>query len=56
MRRPLDVDRYQGIEPEALELLDPADLEELVAAGGIGPVQPGFEPLGTKRLQRAVRE
>ena len=44
VRRLLDVDRYHGIEPEALEFLEPEDLEELVAAGEIGPVQPGFEP------------
>ncbi|MEY2247455.1 hypothetical protein AB8A21_31700 [Streptomyces sp. BF23-18] len=31
VRRLLDVDRYQGIEPEALEFLEPEDLEELVA-------------------------
>ncbi|MFB6693290.1 hypothetical protein ACFCX3_22475 [Streptomyces virginiae] len=35
---------YHGIEPEALEFLEPEDLAELVAAGEIGPVQPGFEP------------
>ncbi|WP_405907036.1 hypothetical protein OG742_17245 [Streptomyces sp. NBC_00828] len=44
VRRLLDVDRYHGIEPEALEFLEPADLEELVAAGEIGPVRPRFEP------------
>ncbi|MGW6857255.1 hypothetical protein [Streptomyces xanthophaeus] len=44
VRRLLDVDRYHGIEPEALEFLEPEDLEELVAAGEIGPVQPSFEP------------
>ncbi|MFG2281620.1 hypothetical protein ACGFNQ_23365 [Streptomyces asoensis] len=31
-------------EPEALEYLEPEDLEELVAAGEIGPVRPSFEP------------
>ncbi|MFJ4206549.1 hypothetical protein ACIP2Y_44035 [Streptomyces sviceus] len=36
VRRLLDVDRYHGIEPE--------DLDELAAAGEIGPVQPSFEP------------
>ncbi|MFJ3517000.1 hypothetical protein [Streptomyces sp. NPDC090131] len=44
VRRLLDVDRYHGIEPEALEFLEPEDLDELVAAGEIGPVQPSFEP------------
>ncbi|WP_256258182.1 SMI1/KNR4 family protein [Streptomyces mirabilis] len=44
VRRLLDVDRYHGIEPEALEFLEPEDLEELVVAGEIGPVQPSFEP------------
>jgi hypothetical protein len=31
-------------EPEALDYLEPEDLEELVAAREVGPVQPGFEP------------
>ncbi|MGW2036829.1 hypothetical protein [Streptomyces virginiae] len=44
VRRLLDVDQYHGVEPEALEFLEPEDLAELVAAGEIGPVQPGFEP------------
>ncbi|MER7720896.1 hypothetical protein ABTX99_28855 [Streptomyces flaveolus] len=44
VRQLLDVDRYHGIHPEALEHLEPEDLEELAAAGEIGPVQPGFEP------------
>ncbi|MFE4052153.1 hypothetical protein [Streptomyces sp. YIM B13518] len=44
VRRLLDVDRYHGIEPEVLDHLEPEDLEELVAAGEIGPVRPGFEP------------
>ncbi|MFC9705594.1 hypothetical protein ACFTWD_33455 [Streptomyces sp. NPDC056943] len=44
VRRLLDVDRYYGIEPEALEFLEQEDLDELVAAGEIGPVQPSFEP------------
>ncbi|MFF7716063.1 hypothetical protein [Streptomyces sp. NPDC007988] len=39
-----DVDRYHGLDPEALEFLEPEDLEELVAAGEIGPRKPGFEP------------
>ncbi|MET8953378.1 SMI1/KNR4 family protein [Streptomyces sp. NPDC004393] len=45
VRRLLDVGRYHGIDPEALEFLEPEDLEELVLAGEIGPVQPSFEPL-----------
>jgi hypothetical protein len=44
VRQLLDVDRYHGIDPEALEYLDPEDLEELAASGEIGPVQPGVEP------------
>ncbi|MEU6884244.1 SMI1/KNR4 family protein [Streptomyces viridosporus] len=44
VRRLLDVDRYHGIDPQALEYLEPEDLEELVATGEIGPVQPSFEP------------
>ncbi|MFD5634495.1 hypothetical protein ACFWJM_10180 [Streptomyces sp. NPDC127077] len=44
VRQLLDVDRYHGIEPEALEFLEPEDLEELVANGEIGPVQPTFKP------------
>ncbi|MFF9458664.1 SMI1/KNR4 family protein [Streptomyces flaveolus] len=44
VRQLLDVDRYHGIDPEALEYLEPEDLEELAASGEIGPVQPGFEP------------
>ncbi len=44
VQRLLDVDRYHGIDPDALEYLEPEDLEELVAAGEIGPVQPSFEP------------
>jgi hypothetical protein len=43
VRRLVDLDRYHGIDPEALEYLEPEDLEELVAAGEIGPVQPSFE-------------
>ncbi|MGY1456574.1 hypothetical protein [Streptomyces sp. SS8] len=38
------LDRHHGIEPEALEFLDPEDLEELAADGEIGPVEPSFEP------------
>ncbi|MEU6232605.1 hypothetical protein [Kitasatospora sp. NPDC047058] len=44
VKRLFEVDRYHGVEPEALEFLEPADLEELAAACGIGPVQPSFEP------------
>ncbi|MFB6957220.1 SMI1/KNR4 family protein [Streptomyces sp. NPDC056309] len=44
VRRLLDVDRYHGIDPEALEFLEPEDLDELVANGEIGPVQPSFKP------------
>lgn len=44
VRRLRDLDRYHGIDPEALEYLEPEDLDELVAAGEIGPVQPSFEP------------
>ncbi|MER7694479.1 SMI1/KNR4 family protein [Streptomyces sp. NPDC097610] len=44
VRRLLDAERYHGIEPQALEFLEPEDLEELVAAGEIGPVPPSFEP------------
>ena len=44
VRRLLDADRYHGIEPEALEFLEPEDLEELVADEEIGPVKPSFEP------------
>lgn len=44
VRELLDVDRYHGIDPAALEYLEPEDLEELVAAGEIGPVRPSFEP------------
>ncbi|WP_339134463.1 hypothetical protein WJM95_33055 [Streptomyces sp. f51] len=41
-----EVEQYHGVEPEeALELLAPEDLEDLVAAGEIGPVQPSFKPL-----------
>ncbi|MGW3915373.1 hypothetical protein ACWEBX_28200 [Streptomyces sp. NPDC005070] len=43
-RQLLDVDRYHGIEPEDLEFLEPEDLEEMVANGEIGPVQPTFKP------------
>ncbi|WP_432173910.1 SMI1/KNR4 family protein [Streptomyces sp. Tue6028] len=44
VRQLLAVDRYYGIKPEDLEFLEPEDLEELVANGEIGPVQPTFKP------------
>ncbi|MBF9073898.1 hypothetical protein [Streptacidiphilus fuscans] len=44
VRRLLDVDRHHGLDPAALEFLEPEDLEELVASEEIGPVQPTFEP------------
>ncbi|MEU1199381.1 hypothetical protein ABZ446_24575 [Streptomyces sp. NPDC005813] len=44
VRQMLDVDRHHGIDPEDLEFLEPEDLEELVANGEIGPVQPTFKP------------
>ncbi|MFD8735419.1 hypothetical protein ACFV06_10875 [Streptomyces sp. NPDC059618] len=44
VRQLLDVDRHQGVEPGELEFLEPEDLEELVASGEIGTVQPTFEP------------
>ncbi|MFD7961792.1 hypothetical protein ACFV5J_13440 [Streptomyces zaomyceticus] len=39
-----DVDQYHGIDPDALEFLEPEDLDELVERGEIGPVEPSFEP------------
>ena len=44
VQRRLDVDRYHGIDQDALEFLEPEDLEELVASGGIGPTRPSSEP------------
>ncbi len=44
VKRLSEVDRYHGVDPEALEFLEPEDLEELAAEGEIGPVQPSFEP------------
>ncbi|MGW0184612.1 SMI1/KNR4 family protein [Streptomyces sp. NPDC003362] len=44
VRELAEVDQYHGIDPEALEFLEPEDLEELTAEGEIGPRQPGFEP------------
>lgn len=45
VRRLLDVDPYEGLDPAALDFLEPEGLEELVATGEIGPVQPRFEPV-----------
>lgn len=42
--RELQAVDHGGIEPEAAEFLEPEDLEELVSAGEIGPVQPSFKP------------
>ncbi|WP_037619658.1 SMI1/KNR4 family protein [Streptomyces aureus] len=44
LRQLLDVDSYHGLAPEELEFLEQEDLEELVANGEIGPVQPTFKP------------
>lgn len=44
VQRLLDVDPHNGIEQEALEFLEPEDLEELAAAGESGPVRPSFQP------------
>ncbi|MFC8448279.1 hypothetical protein [Kitasatospora sp. NPDC057223] len=39
-----DLDRCHGVDPDALEFLEPEDLEELAASGEIGPIEPSFEP------------
>ncbi|MFE1905996.1 hypothetical protein ACFW96_20360 [Streptomyces gardneri] len=39
-----DVDPHHGIDPDALEFLEPEDLDELAERGEIGPVEPSFEP------------
>ncbi|MET9842459.1 hypothetical protein ABZZ01_32475 [Streptomyces virginiae] len=39
-----DVDPHHGIDPDLLEFLEPADLDELADRGEIGPVEPKFEP------------
>ncbi|MFF5922065.1 SMI1/KNR4 family protein [Streptomyces flavochromogenes] len=39
-----DVDPHYGIDPDALEFLEPEDLNELAERGEIGPVTPSFEP------------
>ncbi|MFJ5120402.1 MULTISPECIES: hypothetical protein [unclassified Kitasatospora] len=44
VKRLFEVDPYHGVDPEALEFLEPEDLEGLAAEDGIGPVQPSFEP------------
>jgi hypothetical protein len=44
VKRLRDVDPYHGIDPNALELLEPEDLNELAERGEIGPVNPSFEP------------
>ncbi|MFF7159023.1 hypothetical protein [Streptomyces sp. NPDC008139] len=44
VRRLVDVDENDGLDPGALEFLEPEDLEELRAAGEIGPVRATFEP------------
>lgn len=40
-----DVDPQHGIDPEALEFLEPEDLAELAERGEIGPVEPSFRPV-----------
>ncbi|APE26238.1 MULTISPECIES: hypothetical protein [Streptomyces] len=44
VRQLRDVDPHHGIDPAALEFLEPEDLNELVERGEIGPFQPSFEP------------
>ncbi|MFJ8493245.1 hypothetical protein ACIRBZ_33615 [Streptomyces sp. NPDC094038] len=39
-----DVEPHHGIDPAALEFLEPEDLNELAERGEIGPVKPSFEP------------
>ncbi|MGW4033789.1 hypothetical protein ACWEFL_31590 [Streptomyces sp. NPDC004838] len=43
-KRLRDVDPHHGIDPDALEFLEPEDLNELAECGEIGPVEPSFEP------------
>lgn len=38
-----NLDRYHGVDPDALEFLEPEDLDELVESGEIGPIEPSFE-------------
>jgi hypothetical protein len=44
VKRLRDVDPHHGIDPDALEFLEPEDLNELAEHGEIGPVGPSFEP------------
>jgi hypothetical protein len=44
VKRLRDVDPHHGIDPDALEFLEPEDLNELAEQGEIGPVNPSFEP------------
>jgi hypothetical protein len=44
VNRLCDVDPHHGIGPDALEFLEPEDLNELAERGEIGPVEPSFEP------------
>lgn len=44
LERLSQVDPYHGIDPDALEYLEPEDLDELAATGEIGPVPPSFKP------------
>ncbi|GAA1236804.1 hypothetical protein GCM10009665_28730 [Kitasatospora nipponensis] len=39
-----DVDPQHGVDPDALEFLEPEDLDDLADLGEIGPVAPSFEP------------
>ncbi|MFD3466773.1 hypothetical protein ACFWWM_10485 [Streptomyces sp. NPDC058682] len=40
-----DVDPHHGIDPDLVEFLEPEDLDERAGSGGIGPVEPSFEPI-----------
>jgi hypothetical protein len=44
IKRLRDVDPHHGIDPDALEFLEPEDLNELAEHGEIGPVESSFEP------------
>ncbi|MCX4767757.1 SMI1/KNR4 family protein [Streptomyces sp. NBC_01275] len=44
VKRLHDAAPHDGIDPDALEFLDPEDLDELAERGEIGPVEPRFEP------------
>ncbi|WP_046733949.1 hypothetical protein [Streptomyces humi] len=39
-----DADPRDGLDPDALEFLEPEDLDELAALGESAPVTPSFEP------------